>query len=103
MFISTPHADTEGNMVDTVAAGIIVLVGTLIVAYFGLGPIAEGFAVVVDAVRTLYAGIVQVASSVFLGDFISGPIAEDSAVVNYIFTVREYIAGQFAFYFYAVC
>ena len=87
MFVSHPHTDTDGNMIDTVAMGIVILFGALAVAFFGIDSLQNGVAI-------MWNTIVQIASSLFLGDFIGiGMFEEDSAIIDFIFDIREWVIG----------
>lgn len=91
MFITTPHADTDGDMLDTVVMGIVFLAGALGLAYFGIDSVTDGIMVIVDTIRTIYAGILQIISAALFHDVIPGPIAEDDTIHVVIFTVRDYL------------
>lgn len=50
-------SDTDGDMLDYVALVILALTASLVLAYFGLDSVTDGFAVMVDQVRIVWAFI----------------------------------------------
>lgn len=97
---TTVHADTDGDMLDYVAMGILMLAGALVIAFFGIDAAQNGVVI-------MWNTIVQLSDSLFLGDFRGiGIFEEDSAVIDFVFDIREtvigiyeYIYGQYLFHF----